>query len=103
MIPPEVLVHDFSTDRFPKHVAELLAQFSRPLPQRLASDQVRVALSPGVRKMYEEALQTPCLSFDKGNIDDHPGRPVTDVIDTVLSCVRMVRTATTLSDGLQQA
>ena len=102
---PEVLLHEFSADSFPKHVAELLAQFSRPLPQRLASNEVKVALSPGVQELYEEALQTPSLSLEKGNvgIDSHTGRPVTDVVDTVLSCVRMVRTATTFSDGLQQA
>jgi len=64
---------------------------------------LKVALSPGVREIYEEALRTPGLSLEKDNIDSHQGRPVTDVIDTVLSCARMVRTATTFSDGIQQA
>ena len=101
----EVLVHDFAADSFPKCVTELLAQFSRPLPQRFASNEVKVALSPGVREIYEEVLQTPSLFLEKDDIsiDSHPGRPVTDVVDTVLSCVRMVRTATTFPDGLQQA
>ena len=100
---PEVLVHDFSAGSFPKDVAELLAQLSRPLPQIFVSNEVKVALSPGVREIYEEALRTPGLSLEKDNVDSHQGRPVTDVIDTVLSCARMVRTATTFSDGLQQA
>lgn len=81
-VAPEVIIHDIKdTDYLPTDVVELFSQLSCPLPKHIEMDEVRNRLSPGTLEMYEEALLSD-ISFGD-NVD---GRPVTDVIDTELSC-----------------
>jgi hypothetical protein len=89
MLPaPEVVIHDIKeTEYWPKDVVDLLSQLSRPLPKHIESDEVRNRLSPGVRQVYDEALLSSILALED-NADEWLGRPVTDVIDTVLSIVQ---------------
>jgi hypothetical protein len=103
MLPaPQVLIHDIKeTEYWPKDVVDLLSQLSRPLPKHIQSDDVRNRLSPGARQVYEEALLSSILVLE-GDADEWLGRPVTDVIDTVLSIVQMAKEAESSCNPHQQ-
>jgi hypothetical protein len=103
MLPaPQVLIHDIKeTEYRPKDVVDLLSQLSRPLPKHIQSDDVRNRLSPGARQVYEEALLSSNLVLED-NADEWLGRPVTDVIDTVLSIVQMAKAAESVCNPHQQ-
>ncbi len=102
MAAPEVVIHDIKEPMIcPQDVFEILSRLSQPLPMHLTSDEVRQVISC-TQDMYEEALRSPFLSLDNKN-DDRPGRPVTDVLDTALSSVRMVKAASSFSNERRQS
>jgi len=103
MLPaPKVIIHDITeTQYWPKDVVDLLSQLSRPLPKHIESDEVRNRLSPGARQVHEEALLSSILVLED-NADEWLGRPVTDIIDTVLSIVQMAKAAESSCNPHQQ-
>lgn len=89
---PEVIIHDIKDrDRYPEDVLELLSQLMCPFPKHLTSNEVRGRLSPFGRQMYDEALRSPIFVLEKGKDSQKGriGRPVTDVVDSVLTSVCM--------------
>ncbi len=99
---PKVIIHDIKEKEYwPKDVVDLLSQLSRPLPKHIQTDEVRNRLSPGACQVYEEALLSPILALED-NADGWLGRPVTDVIDTVLSIVQMAKAAGSSCNPHQQ-
>ena len=97
----EVVRHD-NTDEYtwPQDVSELFRRLSRPLPKLLACNEFQTPLPLHTRGMLKTALQS--LELDETN-DFGEARPVTDVVDTILSSVRMVRAASGFGSGQQQA
>jgi hypothetical protein len=96
----QVVRHNFTDEyAWPQDVAELSCRFSRPLPKLLASNEFQMVLPLRTREMLDMALQSPVvvLEDEKGEIEET--RPVTDVIDTILSSVRMVRAASAFGSG----
>jgi hypothetical protein len=100
----EVVHHDI-TDEYPwpQDVSELFHRFSRPLPRLLASNEFQKALPFRTREILETALQSPSLVLEDEEGDWGETRPVTDVVDTILSSVRMVRAASGFGRGGEQA
>jgi hypothetical protein len=87
---PEVVIHNIKDrGRYPDDVLELLSQLMCPFPKYLTSNEVQERLSPFGRQMYDEALRSPIFVLEKGKDSKKGriGRPVTDVIDTVLTSV----------------
>lgn len=99
MLPaPNVIFHDIEKqESIARNVTDILGQLSHPLPKLLTADDVRERLSPGALEMYDEVLRSPSLVLEESSIQSHIGRPVTDILDTVLSCVRMVKAASSFS------
>ena len=100
----EVVRHDITDDyAWPKDVSELFHRLSRPLPKLLASNEFKNALPFRTREILETALHSPVLVLEDEESNCGETRPVTDVVDTVLSSVRMVRAASAFGRGQQQA
>lgn len=89
---PEVIIHDIrDRDRYPEGVLEVLAQLMCPFPKILTSNDALQHLSPFGLQMYKDARRSSIFVLEKGE-GSHKGRigrPVTDVIDTVLTSVCM--------------
>ena len=100
----DVVRHDI-TDEYPwpQDVAELIQEWSRPLPKRLASDDFKNIIPPATRRTLEQALRLPNLKLETNDTNDGPPMPVTDVIETVLSSVRKVRAACSFGRGQEEA
>ncbi len=56
------------------------------------------SLSPGAQEMLEEVMRSPVL-LKESDTNTQKERPVTEVVDTVLSCVRMVKAASSFSSS----
>ena len=98
----EVVRHDITDEyTWPQDVSELFRRLSRPLPKLLACNEFQAALPLHTRGMLETALQS--LELEDETSDSGEARPVTDVVDTILSSVRMVRAASRFGNGQQQA
>jgi hypothetical protein len=99
-IPHDIKAH---TD-WPEQFSEISHQLFRPFPQSVSSNahDCRRFLSLGSWESYEEALASSLFAVKD---EDTQGRPVADVIDSVLSCVMMVKVATSVcaSRGHKQA
>ena len=98
--------HDLSEEYlWPRHVTDIFHQLSRPLPKDLASDVFQAPLPPATRRILQEALQSPpwVALEDAQDVYNEGGRPVTDVVDSVLSSVRMVQAASSFGRRQQQA
>ena len=100
----EVVRHDI-TDEYlwPSDVFELFRQFSQPLPKLLASDAFQTVLPLRTLEMLAEALKSPALVLEDRKGDREGARPVTDVVDTILSSVWKVRAASAFGRGEGQA
>ena len=100
-----VVRHDLSEEYlWPQHVANIFDQLSRPLPKYLASDVFQTALPSSTREMLQVALQSPTVALeDAQDAYNEDGRPVTDVVDSVLSSVRMVKAASSFGRRQKQA
>ena len=100
-----VVRHDLGEEYpWPQHVADILHQLSRPLPKHLASDVFQTPLPPATRTMLQIALQSPMVALeDPQDVYNENGRPVTDVVDSVLSSVRMVKAASSFEMRQKQA
>ena len=95
-----VVVHDTEhTDTWPTSVANIWSSLSYPLPQHLASSDVRDCLSPCVRELYDEVLQSLAPGFGDQGETDRTERTVKDVIDTLLSYTRMARASYSFDRG----
>jgi hypothetical protein len=100
----DVVRHNITDEySWPQDVAQLIQEWSRPLPKRLASDDFKNILPPATRRTLEEVLQSPKLKLETNDINEGKAMPVTDVIDTMLSSVRKVRAACSFGRGQQQA
>ena len=100
----EVVRHDISDEyAWPKDVSELFHRFSRPLPKHLASNELQTILPPRTQEILETALQSSALVLEDEESDREEARPVSDVIDTILTSVRMVRAASAFGRGQEQA
>ena len=99
-----VVRHDLSEEHlWPQCVADIFHQLSRPLPKDLASDGFQTALPPATRRMLQVALQSPMVVLeDAQDVYNKDGRSVTDVVDSVLSSVRMVQAAKYFGKRQQQ-
>ena len=97
--------HDLSEEYlWPRHVIDIFHQLSRPLPKDLASDVFQAPLPPATRRILQEALQSHMVALeDAQDVYNEGGRPVTDVVDSVLSSVRMVQAASSSGRRQQQA
>jgi len=101
MVVLQVVRHNISDEYpWPQDVSDLFRRFSRPLPERLMSNEFQNELPPRTREMLQEALHSPGLVLENEN---EKARPVTDVIETVLSSVRIVRAASAFGRGEEQA
>ena len=100
----EVVRHDI-TDEYPwpQDVAELFRSYSRPLPKLLASNEFQTVLPPRTREILETALQSPVVALEDEENEILEAILVTDVVDTILSSVRMVRAASAFGRGPEQA
>ena len=100
-----VVRHDISEQYpWPQRVADVFHQLSRPLPKHLASDVFQTSLPPATRGMLQDALQSPVLALeDVQDVHNEDGRPVIDVVDSVLTSVRMVKKASSFGRRQQQA
>ena len=100
-----VVRHDISEQfSWPQHVADIFRQLSRPLPKHLASDVFQTSLPLATREILQDALQSPTLALeDIQDVHNEDGRPVVDVIDSVLTAVRMVKAASSFGRRRQQA
>ena len=100
LLAPNVVIHSIEDQELCTHnVFKLLVQLSRSLPKHLASDEVRESLSPGAQDMLEEVIRSPVLVLEESDTNTQKERPVTEVVDTVLSCVRMVKAASSFSSS----
>ena len=100
----EVIRHDIKDEHaWPADVSDLFNQFSRPLPKLLASNEFQNALPLRTREILEQVFNSSVLVLEDGKSDYGEARPVTDVVDTILSSVRMVRAASAFGRGQQQA
>jgi len=100
----EVVRHGI-TDEYPwpQDVSDLFHCLSRPLPKLLASNQFQMALTRRTREMLETALQSSTLVLEDEENSYGEVIPVTDVVDAVLSSVRMVKAASAFGRGGEQA
>src|SRR5260221_4388885 len=98
------VVHHSITDEYawPQGVSDLFHRFSRPLPKLLASDEFQTDLPLHARELLLTALESPALVLED---EERDARTVTDVIDTILSSVRVVRAASAfgIERGHEQA
>ena len=100
----EVVRHDITDEyAWPQDVSELFRRLSQPLPKLLACNKFQTALPLRTREMLETALQSLDAMLEDEIRDYGEARSVTDVVDTILSSVRMVRTASAFGSGQQQA
>lgn len=100
-----VVRHDISEQYlWPQHVADIFHQLSRPLPKHLASDVFQTPLPPATRRILQDALQSPMVALeDVQDVYNEHGRPVTDVVDSLMTSVRMVQAASSFGRQQQQA
>src|SRR6202166_907553 len=97
----EVVRHDVTDEyAWPLEVSELFRRFSGPLPKHLARNDFQNLLPLRTREILSEALQSPVLVLED---EESETRPVTDIIDTVLSSVRKVRAASAFRRGQEEA
>jgi len=100
LLAPNVVIHSIDDQELCTHnVFKFLAQLSRPLPKHIASDEVREMLSPGAQEVLEEVIRSPVLVLEESDTNTQKERPVTEVTETVLSCVRMVKAASSFSSS----
>ena len=78
-----------------KHIPPVVASFAKGSC---------VGLPLVSRRILQEALQSPMVALeDAQDVYNEGGRPVTDVVDSVLSSVRMVQAASSFGRRQQQA
>ena len=85
--------HDLSENYLrPRHVTDIFHQLLRPLLKDLALDVFQTPLLPATRRILQEAQQSPMVAVeDVQDVYNEGGRPVTDVVDSVLPSVQMVQ------------
>jgi len=83
---------------WPEHISQVSHQLFHPLPKSVASQAQdrRNFLSFGSWGSYQEALGSPLFAVTDEDTTERPTIAVTDVIDTILSCVVMVKVASTV-------
>ena len=80
--------HDVNEDLWPQRVADKFHQSSRALPKHIASDVFQTLLPPATRRMLQDALLSPSSTLALEDVQDtytEDARPVTNVVDSVLS------------------
>src|SRR5258708_27108669 len=93
-----ILHHIKDPTDWPEHISQISHQFFRPFPKSVASQaqERRDFLSFGSWGSYQEALRSPLFSVRDEDTTERPTITVTDVIDTILSSVMMVKVASTV-------
>jgi len=93
-----ILHHVKDPTDWPERVSQISHQFFRPLPKSIASQaqERRRFLSLGSWGLYEEALGSPLFSGRDEDTTELPTIAITDVVDTILSSVMMVKVTSTV-------
>jgi len=100
----EVVRHDITDEyAWPQDVSDIFHCFSQPLPRLLASNEFQSVLPPRTREMLGIALRSSALILEDEECDFRQARPVIDVVDAILTSVRMVRAASAFGRGGEQA